>query len=153
MENKKERVQNFKTAISSTIKSLSNLHNIEVSFGNQVSKSNQHSVKLPDLQTNDSTINYEEIRAIADSKSLRFRFSNNETLKKYVLEDYLEKIKLLKKYDKYYYSNNFKDLNINKKIYIHINTTNPILLPSSDERKIVEENGWQVSYDGMEINL
>ena len=47
----------------------------------------------------------------------------------------------------------FKDLNINKKIYIHINTTNPILLPSSDERKIVEEHGWQVSYDGMEINL
>ena len=46
-----------------------------------------------------------------------------------------------------------KDLNINKKIYIHINTTNPILLPSSDERKIVEENGWQVSYDGMEITL
>jgi pyrroloquinoline quinone biosynthesis protein B len=46
-----------------------------------------------------------------------------------------------------------KDLKINKKIYIHINTTNPILLPSSNERKIVEENGWQVSYDGMEINL
>ena len=46
-----------------------------------------------------------------------------------------------------------KDLNIKNKIYIHINTTNPILLPSSDERKIVEENGWQVSYDGMEINL
>jgi len=46
-----------------------------------------------------------------------------------------------------------KDLKINKKIYIHINTTNPILLPSSDERKIVEENGWQVSYDGMEITL
>ena len=46
-----------------------------------------------------------------------------------------------------------RDLNIKNKIYIHINTTNPILLPSSDERKIVEENGWQVSYDGMEINL
>ena len=46
-----------------------------------------------------------------------------------------------------------KDLNIKKKVYIHINTTNPILLPNSDERKIVEENGWEVSYDGMEINL
>ena len=46
-----------------------------------------------------------------------------------------------------------KDLNIKNKIYIHINTTNPILLSSSDERKIVEENGWQVSYDGMEITL
>ena len=49
--------------------------------------------------------------------------------------------------------NQLKDLNIKKKIYIHINTTNPILIPNSDERKIVEENGWEVSYDGMEINL
>ena len=46
-----------------------------------------------------------------------------------------------------------KNLNIKRKIYIHINTTNPILLPNSKERKIVEENGWQVSYDGMEIEL
>ena len=46
-----------------------------------------------------------------------------------------------------------KDLNIKNKIYIHINTTNPILIPNSDERKIVEENGWEVSYDGMEIDL
>ena len=47
----------------------------------------------------------------------------------------------------------FKDLNVKKKIYIHINTTNPILLANSKERKIVEENGWEVSYDGMEIRL
>ena len=47
----------------------------------------------------------------------------------------------------------FKNLNIKRKIFIHINTTNPILLGDSDERKIVEENNWQVSYDGMEINL
>ena len=49
--------------------------------------------------------------------------------------------------------NALKDLNIKNKIYIHINTTNPILIPNSDERKIVEENGWEVSYDGMEIDL
>lgn len=47
----------------------------------------------------------------------------------------------------------FKNLNVKKKIFIHINTTNPILLSTSDERKIVEENGWEVSYDGMEIKL
>ena len=46
-----------------------------------------------------------------------------------------------------------KNLNIKRKIFIHINTTNPILLGDSDERKIVEENNWEVSYDGMEINL
>ena len=47
----------------------------------------------------------------------------------------------------------FKDLGVKRKIFIHINTTNPILLENSDERKIVEENGWEVSYDGMEINV
>ena len=47
----------------------------------------------------------------------------------------------------------FKDLNVKKKVFIHINTTNPILFSNSDERKIVEENGWEVSYDGMEIKL
>ena len=47
----------------------------------------------------------------------------------------------------------FKDLNVKKKIFIHINTTNPILLSDSNERKIVEENNWEVSYDGMEITL
>ena len=47
----------------------------------------------------------------------------------------------------------FKNLNIKKKVFFHINTTNPILLSTSDERKIVEENGWEVSYDGMEIKL
>ena len=29
----------------------------------------------------------------------------------------------------------FKDLNINKKIFIHINTTNPILLPYSEREE------------------
>ena len=47
----------------------------------------------------------------------------------------------------------FKDLNVKKKIFIHIKTTNPILLSDSNERKIVEENNWEVSYDGMEITI
>ena len=47
----------------------------------------------------------------------------------------------------------FKDLNVEKKIFIHINTTNPALLEDSDERKKINEEGWEVSYDGMEVNL
>ena len=39
MENKKEKLEDFKTAISSTVRSLSNSEKIEVSFGNQSSKS------------------------------------------------------------------------------------------------------------------
>ncbi len=47
----------------------------------------------------------------------------------------------------------FKNLDVKRKIFIHINTTNPILLSDSTERKIVEQSGWEVSYDGMEIDL
>ena len=47
----------------------------------------------------------------------------------------------------------FKNLDVKKKIFIHINTTNPALLEDSDERKKINEEGWEVSYDGMEVNL
>ena len=47
----------------------------------------------------------------------------------------------------------FEDIDVERKVFIHINTTNPILLGYSQERKEVEENGWEVSYDGMEIEL
>ena len=47
----------------------------------------------------------------------------------------------------------FEDIDVERKVFIHINTTNPILLGDSQERKEVEKNGWEVSYDGMEIEL
>jgi pyrroloquinoline quinone biosynthesis protein B len=40
-----------------------------------------------------------------------------------------------------------------RKIYTHINNTNPILAPDSDERRAVEAAGWEVAYDGMEITV
>ena len=69
VETKKEKLEDFKTAISSTVRSISDSNKIEVSFGNQVSQSNKNSINLPDLTKNNEKINYEEIRAIADSKS------------------------------------------------------------------------------------
>ena len=47
----------------------------------------------------------------------------------------------------------FKDLDVARKIFIHINTTNPILLDDSPERAIVQGEGWEVSYDGMDITV
>ena len=83
MENKKEKLEEFKTAISSTARSLSNSQKVEISFGNQVSKNEKNSIRLPDIQQLSNKINYEEIRAIADSKSLKFRFSKPDILKRY----------------------------------------------------------------------
>lgn len=42
---------------------------------------------------------------------------------------------------------------IARRIYIHINTTNPILEPGSPAESTVMEAGWQVAYDGMKINV
>lgn len=46
-----------------------------------------------------------------------------------------------------------RNLGIGRKIFIHINTTNPILLDDSPERRAVIEAGWEVARDGMELGL
>ena len=91
MENKKEKLEDFKTAISSTVRSLSNSQEIEISFGNQAIKSSKNSIRLPDLEQGSNKLNYEKIRAIADSKSLNLRFSDVKTLKKYEPEGNISK--------------------------------------------------------------
>ena len=57
MENKKEKIEDFKTAISSTVRSLSNSEKIEVSFGNENPKSEKNSIRLPDLNQINNKIN------------------------------------------------------------------------------------------------
>jgi pyrroloquinoline quinone biosynthesis protein B len=44
-------------------------------------------------------------------------------------------------------------LGIDKKIFLHINNSNPVLLPDSAERRIAEQAGWQIPKDGTEIVL
>lgn len=40
-----------------------------------------------------------------------------------------------------------------RRVFIHINNTNPMLREDSHERKLVETAGWEVAWDGMEIPL
>lgn len=44
-------------------------------------------------------------------------------------------------------------LDIEKRIFLHINNSNPALLPASPERKLAERAGWQIPADGTEITL
>ena len=44
-------------------------------------------------------------------------------------------------------------LDIDRKIFLHINNSNPALLPASPERKMAERAGWQIPADGTEIVL
>ena len=47
----------------------------------------------------------------------------------------------------------FEALEVERKIYIHINNSNPVLLDDSPERAAVEAAGWQVAFDGQQITL
>jgi pyrroloquinoline quinone biosynthesis protein B len=44
-------------------------------------------------------------------------------------------------------------LGVGRKIYIHINNTNPMLLDDSPERAAAVRAGWEVAHDGMEVRL
>ena len=46
-----------------------------------------------------------------------------------------------------------ENLGIERKIFLHINNSNPALLHGSAERKIAEQAGWRIPADGMEIVL
>jgi pyrroloquinoline quinone biosynthesis protein B len=47
----------------------------------------------------------------------------------------------------------FAPLGVRRKILIHVNNTNPVLLEDSAERAAVLAAGWEVACDGMEITL
>lgn len=47
----------------------------------------------------------------------------------------------------------FQGVNVGRKVYIHINNTNPVLISGSAERRAVEAKGWDVSEDGLEIAI
>jgi pyrroloquinoline quinone biosynthesis protein B len=44
-------------------------------------------------------------------------------------------------------------LDIDRKMFLHINNSNPVLLRDSAERKTAERAGWQIPADGTEITL
>jgi pyrroloquinoline quinone biosynthesis protein B len=40
-----------------------------------------------------------------------------------------------------------------RKVYTHLNNTNPVLVDGSPERAVVEAAGFEVAWDGLEIAL
>lgn len=47
----------------------------------------------------------------------------------------------------------FAGLAVQRRVFIHINTTNPILIADTPERAVVEAAGWEVAYDGMQVEI
>ena len=40
---------------------------------------------------------------------------------------------------------------VGRRIYIHINNTNPVLIEGSPERRTIEAAGWELAHDGLEV--
>ena len=76
MEKKVEKIENFKKAITSTIKSIIGDQNIDVTFSNDVKKKNINIINLPSVQNINNKIDYIKTRALADSEALKLRCSD-----------------------------------------------------------------------------
>lgn len=47
----------------------------------------------------------------------------------------------------------FAGLNIARKVFVHVNNSNPMILDDSPQRAEAERGGWTIAHDGMEISL
>ncbi len=83
MQKKEEILESFKIAIKSTIKSISNKDDIEISFGGQDILIESNKLKLPEINEFQNKINFDLTRAIADSESLKLRYSDKNVLKNF----------------------------------------------------------------------
>ena len=45
------------------------------------------------------------------------------------------------------------DTPVERRVFVHINNTNPVLIEGSPERVQAEEAGWTIAHDGMEFSL
>ena len=81
MEKKEDLIKDFKIAIASTAKSLSNVNDLEVVFGNQDFKTDKTTIKLPEMESINNKINYIKARALADSEALKIRYSDKKRSK------------------------------------------------------------------------
>ncbi len=76
MEKKIETLENFKIAITSTVKSIVGDPSIEVIFGSEINKKKINTINLPSIKNITSTNDYLKTRALADSEALKFRCSD-----------------------------------------------------------------------------
>lgn len=47
----------------------------------------------------------------------------------------------------------FADTAIARRVFVHLNNTNPLLLPRAPQRAEAESQGWEIAHDGMELVL
>jgi len=117
MENEKQ-AENFKIAISSTIKALTKKQDLNILFSDNPSKEG-NIINLPKINP-ETTDEYQTIRALADTEALKIKYSNLEISKKFEPRGMIAK-NIYKSAEKTRYeklgAENFAGINLNFKNY------------------------------------
>jgi len=82
MEKKDIHLENFKQALTSTIKSISEISDCNISFGKQTKKDNKNA-SLPEIKKLEKFQDFLSVRAKADSEALRLKYSNIDVFNTY----------------------------------------------------------------------
>ena len=82
MEKKDIHLENFKLALSSTIKSIAEISDCNINFGKQTKKDSK-SANLPEIKKLEKLQDYLLFRAKADSEALRLKYSNQKIFQNY----------------------------------------------------------------------
>jgi cobaltochelatase CobT len=77
MDEKELLKERFKSAISSTVKALSENFELEVKFGNN-SPSKKNHLSLPEIPNLNKLQDFTNLRALADSEALKIKYTNKE---------------------------------------------------------------------------
>jgi len=117
MENEKQ-AENFKIAISSTIKALAKKQDLNILFSDTPIKEN-NTINLPKISF-ESLNEYQNMRALADSEALKIKYSNQELSRKFEPRGIVAK-NIYKSAEKIRYeklgSENFEGIKLNFKNY------------------------------------
>ena len=82
MEKKDLHLQDFKQALASTIKSISETSDCNINFGKQIKKDDKNAY-LPEIKKLEKIQDYLKFRAQADSEALRLKYSNTKVFNTY----------------------------------------------------------------------
>ena len=77
MDEQKLLKERFKSAISSTVKAISENFDLEIKFGNNIS-SKKNSLNLPEVTSLKKLQDFTNLRAFADSEALKIKYTNKK---------------------------------------------------------------------------
>ena len=137
-------LEDFKRALTSTIRSISQQKDCEVKFGNS-NKGSGEEVNLPEIKGLEDLQEVINVRAIADSEALRLKYSNRDIFELHKpagkIAERLYKIAEKVRYEKIG-ADEFKGIKKNITIAFntnHIKTNNKNNLPQRKKEALVEE--------------